>query len=76
MRELTLSELRCVSGGGISSQEAGLVLATYGASVLAGAAVGALTGPAGILLGALAGAGRAAVGGGITALLIGTYKLH
>ena len=76
MRELTVCELQCVSGHGISSEEAGLVLAGYGAAIVGGAAVGALMGPGGMLLGALAGASRVAIAGWITSLLLGTFKLY
>lgn len=74
MRELTVNEVQYVSAG-ITRAEAGNVLQTYAAGIIGGAAVGALTGPQGILLGALAGAARVAVGGGISALFLGYWKL-
>jgi len=77
MRELTVNEVTHVSGGTISSEEAGRVLESYFAGIIGGAAIGALTGgPLGILGGAIFGAGRVAVGGGIAALLLGTWNLH
>jgi len=77
MHELTISEIGQVSGAGITRREAGIILVTYGASILSGAAMGAMMGgPGGMLLGAISGAARVAVGGGATLLVVGAYKSH
>lgn len=77
MRELTLEEIEQVTGGQITSQQAGAALAGFTASVLAGAAVGAmLGGPGGMVAGAIVGAGRAAVTSGTALLGAGAYYAH
>jgi uncharacterized membrane protein len=76
MRELTVSEIDQVAGGRITRTQARNVLMMYGTSILLGAAMGALAGPGGMLAGAVYGASRAAVTGGVTALVWGALNLH
>ena len=77
MRELTVSEVHCVSGSRMTREQAGQALVGYGGAIIGGAVVGALIGgPAGIIMGAVTGAGRVAVSGGITMLVLGLYHLH
>lgn len=66
IRKLTLDDIEEVSGG-ITSEQAGVILAGFGTSVTIGATIGAMFGPGGIVTGALVGARRAAVtyGGGV-----------
>ncbi|QCU75523.1 Blp family class II bacteriocin [Pseudoalteromonas distincta] len=62
MRELNVNEIQEVNGG----VAAGDVAVGYGAAILGGAVVGFMMGgPAGMLVGAVTGASRVAISGGI-----------
>jgi hypothetical protein len=63
MRELNVNELEHVSGGPI---DAGTALDGYGLAIASGAVVGLISGgPGGMVIGAVVGAGRAAIGAGV-----------